>query len=377
MSTPGYLEESMQRDIDRIRGRVLEMADRAENALRSALQALLTNHRQQAYTIILRDQFIDELEKEIDQLCLEFLVRQQPAGAHLRFAYATIKINAELERIGDYGESIARQVLKLSALSAPSPSYERFVEIAHLAIPMLRDAVRAFVNQDAALARSTIFIEEKVNTMRDRINSELLYAEKTGRIGLETLTPLAQIARRYERVSDQAKNICEEVLYMCTGEYSKHAGADGFRILFLDAHNSGSSQLAEAVGNSLGLPKIQFSSAGLDSQPLDPPLVAFLAGKGIVLTGKASQAVESIPNLEQFQVIIALTPEVRASFKPAKTKTILLDWPTVDPDLETHSPEQIQAAYEANFHYLRAQIKDLAEAIIGHSESNRPQESPL
>ena len=94
MSTQPHLEKTLQQDIDRIRGKVMEMAGRAERALKDGLQALVEGNRQRAYAIILRDQYIDELEKEIDRLCLEFLVRQQPVAGHLRFAYATI-VNGE------------------------------------------------------------------------------------------------------------------------------------------------------------------------------------------------------------------------------------------------------------------------------------------
>src|SRR5437667_8378929 len=141
-----HYEESLQRDIKLIRKKILEMSGLAERALKSSLQALVERNRQLAYSVILRDQYVDEMEKEIDRLCLEFLVRQQPAGAHLRFAYAAIKINLELERIGDYAESIARQVLKLSSLKPPL-TYEKYVAIANLSIPMLQQAVQAFVDQ--------------------------------------------------------------------------------------------------------------------------------------------------------------------------------------------------------------------------------------
>src|SRR6185436_3099477 len=119
-----HYEESLQRDLDRIRGKVAEMANLAEGA------------RQLASSVILRDQRIDALEKEIDRLCLEFIVRQQPVARHLRFAYVTIKINQEVERIGDYAESIAKQTLKLSNLQCAVP-LERFRQIAGMSIPML------------------------------------------------------------------------------------------------------------------------------------------------------------------------------------------------------------------------------------------------
>ena len=104
-----HYEESLQRDIERIKSKVQQMADLAAGALDACLRALVERNRQLAYSVILRDQRIDALEKEIDRLCLEFIVRQQPAARHLRFAYVTIKINQEVERIGDYAESMARQ----------------------------------------------------------------------------------------------------------------------------------------------------------------------------------------------------------------------------------------------------------------------------
>jgi phosphate transport system protein len=89
------LEESLERDIDRIRREVREMSGLAERALHDCVSALQGGNRQQAYAVILRDQYIDEKEKAIDRLCLEFLVRQQPVGVHLRLAYSTIKVNLE------------------------------------------------------------------------------------------------------------------------------------------------------------------------------------------------------------------------------------------------------------------------------------------
>src|SRR5216110_1416626 len=97
-----------------IRGKILAMAQLADRALRDSVQALVEKNLTVAYSVILRDQYIDELEKELDRLCLEFLVRQQPVAGTLRFAYATIKINADLERVGDYAESMARNFLQIS-----------------------------------------------------------------------------------------------------------------------------------------------------------------------------------------------------------------------------------------------------------------------
>ncbi|MBI5445782.1 MAG: phosphate transport system regulatory protein PhoU, partial [Deltaproteobacteria bacterium] len=136
---PTHLEQSLQRDVDRLRAKVIEMCDLVDKALRDCVKALVENNRQLAYAVILRDDLIDEKEKELDRLCLEFLVRQQPVAGMLRLAYSTIKINQELEQVGDYAENIARQSLKLGDLPTEVPK-DRFVEIANLSITMLRDA---------------------------------------------------------------------------------------------------------------------------------------------------------------------------------------------------------------------------------------------
>src|SRR5688572_7055351 len=193
---PTHLEESLKREIDRIREHLGMMAGLSEQALRDCIRALREGNRQVAYTVILRDQRIDELEKETDRLCLEFLVRQQPVAGHLRFAYAAIKLNLELERVGDYAESIARQILKLIDAKVPTPT-QRFVEMANLSIPMLHDAVHAFLTQDPELARVTMGVEDAVDVKRWDFNTEILRAAQEGTVPLEALAPLTTIAYRF------------------------------------------------------------------------------------------------------------------------------------------------------------------------------------
>src|SRR5438132_6871178 len=292
MST--HLEESLRHDIDRIRGKVSEMAALCDHALRACLKALEERNRTVAYSVILRDQRIDELEKELDRLCLEFIVRQQPVAGLLRLAYATIRINLELERVGDYAEGIARQVLKLTATNLPIP-LERFQEIANLCIPMLRDAVQSFVQQDAELARKTMEIEETVDVLKNRLNGDLMKLSRESKVPFESLNALMMIARHFERVSDQAKNICAEVLYMCTGEYSRHKGSEATRLLFVDVRNACRSQMAEAIANSLNQAQFIFSSAGLDPKAIDPMTIRFLKEKGLDHSRQTTKPVSQIP----------------------------------------------------------------------------------
>jgi phosphate transport system protein len=368
MST--HLEESLQRDIELIRNKVIEMGGLVERALKASLQALVEGNRQVAYTVILRDQHIDELENELDRLCLEFLIRQQPVGWHLRFVYAAIKINNELERVGDYAESIARQFLVISSLD-PKLFNGKFVEIAHLAIPMLHDAVQSFVDQNAELARETMELDQKVNQIRENIQSDLLQKRQENKLPLEALAPLMIIASRFERVADQATNMCEEVLYMCTGEYIRHKGTEALRILFVDEHNSCRSQMAEGIGWSLKLPRFVFASAGVEPKPVDPRTVRFLAEKGIDISRSTSKSIEQVPNLDHYQVVASLCKEADEVCPPPPTKTIGLRWQVADPSRLGGTYEEVRSAYEQTFEYLNTHIHDLVQAILGDETETR------
>lgn len=346
------------------------MADLGERALRASLEALVERNRQLAYTVILRDQYIDELETELDRLCLEFLVRQQPVAGHLRFVFTTIKINKELERIGDYAESIARHVLIVSTLE-PQPSYTQFIELGNLSVHMLHDAVQAFLDKDADLALRTMVIEERANTIRNRINADLMTPGPAERLPAEALTSLMTIARRFERVTDQAKNLCEEVLYMCTGEFLKHPGAEAFRILFIDHHNAGLSQMAEGIGNALGVPRFVFSSAGVVPRSLDPRAIEFMTAKGIDISRNLIKTVEQVPHWERYQVMIALADGARGAFPTPPTKTICLTWPLEDPIEAEGSPEAARSAFESAYQFLDTHIRELVTAILGNPNPDK------
>jgi len=354
----------LQRGIDLIRGKVVEMADLGERALKASLQALVDQNRQLAYSVILRDQYIDELETELDRLCLEFIIRQQPVASHLRFVFATIKINKGLERVGDYAESIARQVLGVTALT-PQPSYARISELANLSVHMLHDSIQAFVNQDADLARRTMEIEAHADALRNVISAELAELRTAHRLPGGAFQPLVNIARRFERVTDQAQNVCEEVLYMCTGEFAKHKGAEAFRILLIDERNACLSQMAEGIGTALGLPRFVFSSAGTAPQAVDQRAVEFLASKGIDISRQSAKSLDQVPYREYYQVMIALDQAGRLALPGPHTKTVCLTWLITDPVAVTGPAEAVQTAFESAYQALDAQIRELVQAILG------------
>ncbi len=360
---PSHYEESLERDIGRLRAKIGDMLQLVLRALTDSLGAFLDADRPRAYLVVLRDRHIDELEKEIDRLSLEFIIRQQPVASHLRFVYASIKLNQALERIGDYCESIARQSLKIIHLDMRF-LHDRYRDMMNLAIPMLRDAVTAFLTRDVELARKAMESEKAVDHLRTVINAEVAAYQKEGRIPVEAIMPLLTIAKRIERTSDQAENICEEVIYLCTGEYAKHKGRETFRILFVDEDNACLSQMAEAIGNALNQPRFMFSSAGLKPVAPDHGTLEFLKKKGLDVSHHTSKSLNQIPNLEYYQVAVAFGEHVQNQLK-LPTKTVELDWTVADPRAGTAHGAGSEAGYEAAFEYIQTHIRDLTQAILG------------
>ena len=181
----------------------------------------------------------------------------------------------------------------------------------------------------------------------------------------EMMEPLVTIGRRFERVADQASNVCMETLYMCTGEYAKHPGADTFRILFVGEQNACRSQMAEAIAQSLGQPKFIFSSAGLDPRAIDPRTLAFMKEKGLDISRMAPKAIYQVPNLEHYQVIVGVAPEAQQAFPRSPRKMVYVDWSIDDPSRAQGSPEEMRSAYEATFTFLSSHVRDLVGAVLG------------
>lgn len=367
--TASHFEASLKRDTEQICQTVFEMAKRDEKALKNALTALIEFDPKIAYAVILRDRFIDELETRLDQLCLEFFVRQQPVAGHLRFVFATIKIVRDLERIGDYAENICRQVVFLASIDPPlnqTRYIDQFIELANLAISMLQDSIEAFIQRDPQKAREIMEVENKADVVRSKINAELTHLRQEDVFPLEALTPLITVARRFERVTDQVKNICEEIVYMTTGVVLKHKGAKEFKILFIDEDNSCFSQMAEGIGKSLNLSQFNFTSAGFKvAQTINPRLVEFMAGKGIDISRQQAKTVEQIPDLEHIEIMVALIPELRNIMPPTATKAIKLNWSVRKSFPETMDQATRTTNFERVYSYLYNQINDLIQAIMG------------
>ena len=361
-----HLEENMQQDIDLIRSKVVEMGGLAEKALEGCLGAIKQNDRQLAYAVILRDRHIDELEDTLESLCQKFLIKHLPVASQMRFVYSVIKINTELERVGDYAKAIARRFLTVSDLGTQA-SYPKLINIANLAIPFLRNALQAFTERDAELAKATREREKErtIDNMRYEIHSDLIQLHINGELPSEALVPLVTIVGCLERVANQASNICEEVLYMCTGEDLRHDYHQVLRVLCVAEHDACRGQMAVGIGNELEPKRILFSSAGVASQPLDPKTVEFMAEKGIDISAQTSKYLSQILDLKDYAIIVSLCEEAERGLPSLPSRPVRINWKVQDPSGIEGTEEEIHAAYQKTFQFLDTHLRELVQAILG------------
>jgi protein-tyrosine-phosphatase len=249
----------------------------------------------------------------------------------------------------------------------------KFREMANLAIPMLHNSVRAFVDKNPELARATMASEPRVNHLRDSLSADLVEWRADGRLPLEALTPLIFVARRLERVSDQATNICEHALYFATGQHYRHLPREGFHVLFIDESNGCLSRMAEAIGRQMNPKRFTFASAGISAGPVDPATVRFLLEKGVDIASQPSLPVDRVPNLEQVQVIILLGQGLEAALPQGPTRTLNIRWLLPDPSQARGTDDGIRDEYEQAYKALTNHIRDLVEAILG--DGRNPDEA--
>jgi phosphate transport system protein len=360
-----HLEEKLQNDIHLIRDRVREMADLAVRGLEDSVVALTTGDTKLAYAAILRDSRVDDLEGLIDAMCVEFIVRHIPVARHLRFVHSVAKIVSELERVGDYAESINRQAILLSR-TEKTPQFDKFEKIASVAVDMMRQAVRSFLDEDLDLAKRTIALESRANGLHHEIYEDLVGEIPVSSDELSRLFSMLSVANRYERVADQAVNICEEVYYMLTGESVKHQSKGAASILFLSSGRSSLASIAEAIATSVAGNQFSFAAATTEPGSPDAPLLDFLAMRGINLSGRVAKPMATLGTLSNFRVIVAIDGEASKALTSQKFgfRTVVADW-DMDDALGDAGPEALSALFDDLLERITALVQSLHGTVQG------------
>lgn len=208
-------------NLDDLKEKLLVMAGMAEQAIQRASEAYRVGDLSICDLVVRSEPAINRMERDIDQMALDLLAMEQPMAIDLRFILAVIKINADLERVGDQAVNIAERVRGMQSL----PPVELPVDIpklASMAASMVRHALQAFIDADAALAERVLTMDDEVDEMNRAVYRILtrLIAEKPelSRQALDVLL----IARNLERVGDHATNIAEDVIFWVRGADVRH-----------------------------------------------------------------------------------------------------------------------------------------------------------
>jgi phosphate transport system protein len=215
------MPKRLQKDLEKIKKQILSLGAMAEERIRMAIKAIETWDAGLAEEIIRRDYEIDEREIEVEEECLKILALHQPVAVDLRFLIAVIKINSELERIGDEAVNIAHRVENISKRRKLELSFD-FSVMAEKAATMLRLSLDALVNLDLDLAFKVLTLDDEVDLMHREIYDRIKEVMSQNPDYVGYLINLYTMSRHLERVGDHSTNIAEEVIYLIEGEIIRH-----------------------------------------------------------------------------------------------------------------------------------------------------------
>ncbi len=208
-------------ELEELKKRLLEMSGLVESAVYRSVQSLVEEDEGQARQVLRNEARINQMEIEIDDLATRLLALQQPMATDLRFLTAAIKINNDLERMGDLAVNIVERSLSLLHEPAVKPPID-IPHMANLAESMVRKSLDAFVKRDAGLARSVLVSDDAVDEMRDAIYEELVAFMERDSSTVRQCVDLIFVVRNLERIADHATNIAEDVIFLVQGVDVRH-----------------------------------------------------------------------------------------------------------------------------------------------------------
>jgi len=216
------LHRRLDDELDALRDRILLLGGETETALQRAMYALIERDSVAAKEVLDGDDDIDQLEVEIDRICVDVLALRQPAARDLRFVVSAAKITPILERIADHACNIARAAIDLNDEPQLKP-YIDLPRMAQHASNMLRSALDAFTSGDAMAARAVIVRDDEIDEMYNHIFHDLINMMVADPGTTTRAARLLFVAKHIERVGDYVTDICEQTVYMTEAAVIKHS----------------------------------------------------------------------------------------------------------------------------------------------------------
>jgi phosphate transport system protein len=208
-------------ELDQLKTKLLEMSSLVESAIQRSISAVVQKDRSAADEVFRSEARINAIEVEIDEFAINLLALHQPMAADLRLIVAALKINTDLERMGDLSVNIAQRALSL----IEEPVIKPMIDIPHIAAlvqSMVRKSLDAFVTRDADLARSVLASDDAVDSLRTASYHELVSFMERDPENIKAALDLLAITRNLERLADHSTNIAEDVLFLVKGIDVRH-----------------------------------------------------------------------------------------------------------------------------------------------------------
>jgi len=215
----------IERQIGHLKEKILRVGTLVEEAISKSITALINRDTALAQRVMANDEEIDQMEVEVEEECLKILALYQPVAADLRFVVAALKINNDLERMGDLAKNIAKRVAQL-ADEGPIDLPPEIRTMATLAQEMVRQSLEAVVNGDPALARQVREEDDAVDDARQRVRRTVIRGIKVEPERVECLLRINSVSKHIERIADMATNVAEDVIYMVEGDIVRHRLGD-------------------------------------------------------------------------------------------------------------------------------------------------------
>ncbi len=213
----------LQKEIDGLKRDILSLVAIVEENVRRAVKSIEDRDVGLGERVIEVDNEIDRREVEIEEDCLKILALYQPVAIDLRFIAAMLKLNNDLERIGDLAVNIAERAIYLAKTQKTDISFD-YREMARKTETMLKNSLDSFINMDTDLARKVITSDDEVDEIERKIVAQTEKAIKENPNQVDRLLHHMFVARHLERIADHATNISEDVIYMVEGEIIRHGG---------------------------------------------------------------------------------------------------------------------------------------------------------
>lgn len=215
------MTKHFRKELENIKKRILTLGALVEDRVHLAVQSVDQVDAEIAGRIIKTDYEVDEMEVEVEEECLKVLALHQPVAVDLRFIIAVIKINSELERIGDQAVNIAQRVEIIAKRPKPPFMFD-YAVMAEKVQRMLKMSLDAFVNLDVDLAYKVITMDDEVDQIKNEAYDKIKQAIKDLPERVGYYINLLLISRHLERLADHATNVAEEVIYLVEGEIFRH-----------------------------------------------------------------------------------------------------------------------------------------------------------